>query len=177
MTKPNSSLDHRMSSSHRRERCTIAERARVGEVDQEVPVRHGVERVGRDAREAELLARPSSRSIGKRRARERRAAERRDVGGLVRGFSRFASRASIHDVREHVVGEEHRLRLLEVRVAGHHDSEVLVGHAEERRAAAVTAARAERELLRVQSACRSRPGRCASARCAVACLRRHRCGA
>ena len=64
-TKPNSAVDHSTSSSPRRDRWTWASAQRGDQLDREVAVADGVERVVRDAGEARAR---------RRRARDRSAA-------------------------------------------------------------------------------------------------------
>ena len=60
----------------------LDERARGDQLDREVAIADGIERVARDAGEAERRARTRSRSIGSVVAGERARAERRLVGAL-----------------------------------------------------------------------------------------------
>ena len=94
-TNPNRGFDHQVISSASRERWTIASAAAASDLDDEVAVAHGVERVARDALEPELgggrLA--VERVAG---ARERARPERRDVrrGGARRRAGRGRAPAS-----------------------------------------------------------------------------------
>ena len=102
------------------------DRARVIEVEQKIAVRYGVERVLRDVREpqgiGDHLAVERIGGPGKRRA-----AERQDVGGIARvAHAREVAREH-PEVREHMVAEQHRLRMLEMRVAGQDDVEMVFG--------------------------------------------------
>ncbi len=108
----------------------LADRARVGQVEQEVAVADGVHRVLAHRREAE--ARRHVLAVERvRRAGERRAAERQHVGGVVRVAQAREVAAEHLRVGEQVVAEQHRLRLLQVRVAGHHRAEMLLGEPEQ----------------------------------------------
>ena len=104
--------------------------AGVLEVEQVVAVGDGVERVGDRAREAqELRGACAVERVGG--ASQRGRAERVGVGGVASGGEAREVAREHPEVREQVVGEQHGLRVLEVRVAGHHDVEVLVGRVEQ----------------------------------------------
>jgi hypothetical protein len=85
---------------------------------------------------------------------------------------RSRSRSSIAHVGEQVMAEGHRLRHLQVRVAGHDERGVALRLVEQRALQREQSARSRRSRRAATGARRSPPGRCASARCAAAC--RHR---
>ena len=114
--KPNSSVVHSTNSSPMRDRsmATIVEREqRLGDV---VARADRVERVLEPCREPE----PAGREVGierQRRAGQRAGAERRDVDALHRVEDPLDVAPERPAVRQQVMGEQHRLGALHVRVA------------------------------------------------------------
>jgi hypothetical protein len=151
-----------------RDRCIIAIAGRREELEREVAVGDGVERVRGG------LAKPSSAAVrcGRWGSRCRRARRRRAVSASRRASAsrkRPSSRAEHLEVREQVVREAHRLRDLEVRVAGQDHVEVALGEVDEH--AARSRSSAEDALVRARSARRKsvatwslRSGRCGACR-------------
>ena len=107
--------------------------AGVVQVEQEVAIRHGIERIGDHVGEPELGGRHLAiERIGG--AGERGGTERAGIGGL-KGGGKAAEIAREHPhVGEQVVREEHRLGMLQVRVARQDHAGVLLGGGHERAA-------------------------------------------
>ncbi len=116
-TNPKRGFDHQVSSSASRERWTIARAVGRQHLDDEVAVRDGIERVARDAIEAEL---GGGRLAVERvaRAGERARAERRHVDPPPRVGEPAAVALQHLDVGEQVMGEQDGLRGLDVGRAG-----------------------------------------------------------
>src|ERR1043166_4764052 len=90
------------------------------EFERKIAVADAVDAVFRNAREAEQPGNIAAIDR-QRRARERAGAEREDVDAL-QAIAHALGVALEHlGVREQMVREEHRLRALEMRVAGHDD--------------------------------------------------------
>ena len=119
--KPNSSLDHSTISSPRRERCTCVERGDEQRLGHEVAVGDRVERVVEAARRTR--ARPRCRRD--RAGRLEPASAPAPSGDTSARAERVAPALDVArerpEVREEVVREQHRLRALQVRVAGEVD--------------------------------------------------------
>ena len=115
-------------------------------VQDEVAVGDGVDRVRRDAGEAERLGDHAAVGVevhaGQRAGAERQP--RRSASAAKRSASR--SRVEHPDVREQVVREVDGLRALQVRVAGQRPVEVALGRVDQRAPSArsICADRAER---------------------------------
>ena len=107
-----------------------ADAARVLQVEQVVAIGNGVQRVGDGVVKAQQLggALAVERVGG---AGKRRGAERVGVGGVARGGQARVVTREHPEVGQHVVAEEDRLRVLQVRVTGHHHTHVLLGDVKE----------------------------------------------
>ncbi len=107
------------------------QRAGSGELDGEVAIRHGIERILADALEAELGSDEFAVDrVG--RASQRGGAERKAVDALA-GIGETLGVAAEHfEVGQHVVAESHRLRDLQVRKAGHGRRRFLFGEVDQR---------------------------------------------
>ena len=114
---PNSFVVQRTISSPSAGEVDRRERDREEQLDGAVAVRHGVERVLRDAAEAERLRDPLAVER-ERGAGERAGAERRDRRAAPDLGEPLAVAPERLDVGEQVVRERHRLRALQVGVAG-----------------------------------------------------------
>ena len=128
-----------------------ADAARVLQVEQVVAVGDGVQRVGDGVVKAQQLggALAVERVGG---AGKRRGAERVGVGGVARGGQARVVTREHPEVGQHVVAEQHRLRVLQVRVAGHHHTHVLLGDVEKHTAQGAIAPHEVRaELLGVEA--------------------------
>ena len=170
-TNPNRGFDHQVSSSARRLRWTIASAAAASELDDEVAVRDGVERVRRDRRRSRA-PRPSSRGrAGSPRPASAPAPSGEHVGPAAR-VGEPATVALEHlDVGEQVVGEQDRLGRLDVGRPGQDGVALALGELDERPLEADDRRRrAGRSPGAATAAGPSRPGRCASGRCG-ACRR------
>ena len=86
-TYPNSADDQMIRSSAKRERCDHAERGSRDELDQEVAVADRVHAVRATPRETRARAASSVAIERERRAGDRAAAERREVGAVRIGGS------------------------------------------------------------------------------------------
>ena len=107
------------------------ERHRCQHLDHEVPVRDGVERVGRHAVEAEL--RRGGLAVQRvSRAGQRTGSQGRDVEPAA-GIEEAAAIPLEHlDVRQQVMGEQHRLGRLDVGRAGQHGVPLALGEVHQR---------------------------------------------
>ena len=99
--------------------------AGIQKVKQEIAVGDGIERVRDHAREAERFGRHEAvKRVGG--AGERCGPERVRVRGVVCRAQAIEVAIEHPHVREHMMGEEHRLRMLHVRIARQNDVEVLL---------------------------------------------------
>ena len=99
----------------------------VADVQQEVAVAHRVHAVGIDGRKAQLLCHELAvERVGG--AGQRSAAQRQVVAGVHGVFEALEIAREHPVIRKHVMAEEHRLRFLHVRVAGHDHAKVVRGH-------------------------------------------------
>ena len=107
------------------------ERRGSGEVvEREVAIGDGVDRVGRDAVEPER--RGDLRAVGREvDARQRTRPERQDAARRDDRIEAISVSQQHPDVGQQVVAEVHRLRALQVRVAGHRPVEVALGAREQ----------------------------------------------
>ena len=116
--KPNSSVDHSTISSPRRERCTcvsVGDEQRLGD---EVAVGHRVERVLERGARSRARWRRAAGSSGRLEPASAPAPSG-DTSARVEAVAPAVDVAAERpEVREQVVREQHRLRALQVRVAG-----------------------------------------------------------
>ena len=116
----------------------LHERARGDQLEREVAIADGIERVMRDLGEAERVRRVLP--IDRMRRRGERARTERGLVGAKRSVGDAAAIAIEHAlVGEQVMREPHRLRALEVRVTGHQRLDVIARLREQRAAKLVDA--------------------------------------
>jgi len=105
--------------------------ARRQQLDDEVTVGDGIERVRAGCAEAEVASQPGAID-GKATAGERTGAERGDVGTAQRVLDPATVTTDHLDVGEEMVGQQNGLRALRVRVAGHHRIDLLLRPGDQR---------------------------------------------
>ena len=166
LTRPTSGEVHITISSAKRDRCTEAIDAAAKRLHREVAVGHGVERIRRRPVEAERLRRHVAVER-KRRAGERRRAERHFVEALAR-IGKTAAVARRHlDIGQQMMAEGHRLRRLQMGEARHHRAGMLERLGRPAQADRPPTPRRSCRSSRASTAgSRSPPDRCANARCA-----------
>ena len=129
--KPNSTVDHRIHSSAQVLRCSAIEGQGEREFDGEVAVARRIEAVGDDALEAQRRGDVAAVD-GDRRAGQRGRAERQLIHAAAAIGQPLAVALEFFGVGQPVVGGQHRLGPLQVRVARQDHAGVAVAAADER---------------------------------------------
>ena len=105
--------------------------ARRQQLDDEVAIGDGIERVRAGCAESEVVGQPGAID-GKATSGERTGAERRDGGTAQRILDPATVTMEHLNIGEEVMGQEDGLRALRVRVAGHHRIDMLLGTDDQR---------------------------------------------